>query len=185
MCLSMLRMPGDRQTDVKIRVVLELQASTNWVLCRFLKSEIISLMYHTLPILSSIPVPTDVSIMPLLYSFAWRRFLHGLYSSQHLLLARAWSVVKIQFYTDTCYLQVSSLMKFTNDNKVGNCLENRRKRHRFIWIRCSKYTENHLGRKKLKIFNRKQKSGNKNSTKNRAVAREGWQWAAIRLGKTL
>lgn len=34
-------------------------------------------------------------------------------------------------------------------------------------------SENHLGRKELKIFNRKQKSGNKNSTKNRAVEREG------------
>lgn len=132
MCVSMLRLPGDTQTDVEIRVAIDLQASTNRVLCRFLKSEMISLMYHTLPILSSTPVPTDVSIMPLLHSFAQRQFLDGLYSPQHLLLARARSVVKIQFYTDTRYLQVSSLMKFTNENKVGNCRENRRKRHRFI-----------------------------------------------------
>lgn len=55
-------------------------------------------------------------------------------------------------------------MKFANDNKVGNGLENKRKMHRFIWIRCRKHTENNLRRKKLKIFNRKQKSGNKNST---------------------
>lgn len=113
----------------------------------------------------STPVPTDVSIMPLLHSFTRRHYLCGLSSSQHLLLPRAWWVVEVQFYTDTYCLEVNSLMKFTNDNKVGNCLENTRKRHGFIWIRCRKYMGNHLGRKELKIFNRKQKSGNKNSTK--------------------